>query len=56
MIDLGKNLEDYKNNKKVLENAKKNRRYRPARQYPRCFLIDTTQIEETFLYHTNVTY
>ena len=46
MIDLGKNLEDYKNN----------RRYRSARQYPRCLLIDTTQIEETFLYHTNVTY
>ena len=46
MIDLGKNLEDYKNN----------RRYRSARQYPRCFSINTTQIEETFLYHKNATH
>ena len=44
MIDLGKNLKDYKND----------RRYRSASQHPRCFLINTTQIEETFLYHTNV--
>lgn len=44
MIDLGKYLEDYKNN----------RRYRFARQHPRCFSINTTQFEETFLYHTNI--
>jgi|GEM_PF-2429154 hypothetical protein len=44
MIDLGKNLKDYKND----------RRYRSASQHPRCFLINATQIEEIFMYHANV--
>lgn len=46
MIVLGKSLKDYKND----------RRYISASQHPRCFLINTTQIEETFLYHINISY